>query len=176
MALGITDISAPQAWEAYSAGTCQPCVRMWKVSYIISHSMYRAQFDHFCLAYLHALCFRGNKKTYLHFVSFLHIDMTQVVEILPQVRQELIYSTLSISWVLMPWWCKEPRHQQPRYWLCWTELIWSPHVNLNDKLLYLHITTHPRVLAHMCWLHFGQKRLVARPRGGNNGPDNPQYG
>ena len=72
-------------------------------------------------------------KTYLHFVSFLHIDMTQVVEILPQVRQEIIYSTLSISWVLMPWRCKEPRHQQPRYWLCWTELIWSPHVNLNER-------------------------------------------
>ena len=30
---------------------------------------------------------------YLHFVSFLHIDMTQVVDILPQVRQEPTYST-----------------------------------------------------------------------------------
>ena len=26
--------------------------------------------------------FRGNKNIYLHFMSFLHIDMTQVVEIL----------------------------------------------------------------------------------------------
>ena len=25
---------------------------------------------------------------YLHFVSFLHIDTTQVVEILPQIKQE----------------------------------------------------------------------------------------
>ena len=29
---------------------------------------------------------------YLHFVSFLHIDATQVVEILPQIKQEPTYS------------------------------------------------------------------------------------
>ena len=28
---------------------------------------------------------------YLHFMSFLHIDKTQVVEIFPQVRKELTY-------------------------------------------------------------------------------------
>ena len=37
--------------------------------------------------------FRGNINIYLHFVSFLHIDATQVVEILPQIRQEPTYST-----------------------------------------------------------------------------------
>ena len=37
--------------------------------------------------------FRGNVNIYLHFVSFLHVDVTQVVEILPQIRQEPIYST-----------------------------------------------------------------------------------
>ena len=42
---------------------------------------------------LHAKISRGNKNIYLHFMSFLHIDMAQVVEILPQVRQELTYST-----------------------------------------------------------------------------------
>ena len=42
---------------------------------------------------LHAKFFRGNKNIYLHFMLFLHIDMTQVVEILPQVRQELTYYT-----------------------------------------------------------------------------------
>ena len=41
---------------------------------------------------LHAKVFRGNKNTYLHFMLFFHVDMTQVVEILPQVRQELTYS------------------------------------------------------------------------------------
>ena len=30
---------------------------------------------------------------YLHFVSFLHTDTKQVVEILPQIRQEPTYST-----------------------------------------------------------------------------------
>ena len=43
---------------------------------------------------LYVLSFsRGNKNIYLHFLSFLNIDMTQVVEILPQVRQGPTYST-----------------------------------------------------------------------------------
>ena len=42
---------------------------------------------------LRAKFFRGNINIYLHFVSFLHINMPQVVEILPQIRQEPIYST-----------------------------------------------------------------------------------
>ena len=33
---------------------------------------------------LQAKLFRGNKNIYLYFMSFLHIDKTQVVEILPQ--------------------------------------------------------------------------------------------
>ena len=65
---------------------------------------------------LHAKFFRGNINIYLHFVSFLHIDVSEVFEILPQIRQEFIYSTKSISWVLMSWQRKEPGHQQPWYW------------------------------------------------------------
>ena len=42
---------------------------------------------------LRAKFFRGNINIYLHFVSFLHIDTTQVVESLPQIRQEPTYST-----------------------------------------------------------------------------------
>ena len=42
---------------------------------------------------LHAKFFRGIKNIYLHFMSFLYIDMAQIVEILPQVRQEHGYST-----------------------------------------------------------------------------------
>ena len=42
---------------------------------------------------LHAKFFRGNINIYLHFVSFLHIDTMQVVEILPQIRQRPTYST-----------------------------------------------------------------------------------
>ena len=36
---------------------------------------------------LHAKSFSRNKNIYLHFMSFLHIEMKQVVEILPQVVQ-----------------------------------------------------------------------------------------
>ena len=39
---------------------------------------------------LRAKFFRGNRNMYLH---FLHIDITQVVEILPQITQEPTYST-----------------------------------------------------------------------------------
>ena len=42
---------------------------------------------------LRAKFFKRNINIYLHFVSFLHIDMTQVVEILHQIRQEPTDST-----------------------------------------------------------------------------------
>ena len=42
---------------------------------------------------LRAKFFRGNIDIYLYFVSFLHIDTMQVVEILPQIRQEPTDST-----------------------------------------------------------------------------------
>ena len=42
---------------------------------------------------LHATFFRRNKNIHLHFMSLLHIDMTQVVGILPQVRLWLTYYT-----------------------------------------------------------------------------------
>ena len=71
--------------------------------------------------------FRGNKYIYLHFILFFHIDMMQTIKILPQVNQDLTYSTQSVSWVLMSWWHKEPGHQQQWHWLCWSGLIWSLH-------------------------------------------------
>ena len=42
---------------------------------------------------LHAKFFRGNINIYLHFMSLLHIDKTQVLKILPQVRPGPTYST-----------------------------------------------------------------------------------
>ena len=42
---------------------------------------------------LPATFLRGNINLYLHFVLFPHIYTTQVVEILPQIRQEPTYST-----------------------------------------------------------------------------------
>ena len=77
---------------------------------------------------LRAKFFWGNINIYLHFMSFLHIDLTQVLKIPPQVRPGPIYSTQSISWLLMSWRRKEPGHQQPWYWPIQTELTRSPHV------------------------------------------------
>ena len=68
-------------------------------------------YDRISVNPLRAKFFRGNINIYLHFVSFLHIDTTQVFEILPQIRQEPTYSTQSISWLLMSWRRKEPGHQ-----------------------------------------------------------------
>ena len=41
---------------------------------------------------LRAKFFRGNKNIYLHFMSFLHMDMAQAVAIILQVSQESAYS------------------------------------------------------------------------------------
>ena len=49
--------------------------------------------------FINPLCakfFRGNINIYLHFMSLFHIDVTQVLKILPQVRPGPTYSTLSI--------------------------------------------------------------------------------
>ena len=42
---------------------------------------------------LRAKFLKGKVNIYLRFVSFFHIDTTQVVEILPQIRQEHTYTT-----------------------------------------------------------------------------------
>ena len=55
----------------------------------------------------------GTLTYILHFMSLLHIDITQVPEILPHVRPGPTYS---ISWLLMSWRRKEPGHRQPWYW------------------------------------------------------------
>ena len=66
------DESSEESWEVLQSVSCEQ---------IYSINPLPAKF------------FRGNINIYLHFVSFLHIDTTQVVEILPQIRQEPTYST-----------------------------------------------------------------------------------
>ena len=39
-----------------------------------------------CLNSLHAKFFRRNINMYLHFMSFLHTDMPEIIEILPRIR------------------------------------------------------------------------------------------
>ena len=45
-----------------------------------------------CVNPLHAKFFCGNINIYLHFMSLLHIDLTQVLKTLPQVREGPTYS------------------------------------------------------------------------------------
>ena len=52
-----------------------------------------SSFENNTLNPLHAKFFRGNINIYLHFMSLLHIDMTHVLKILPQVRPGPTYST-----------------------------------------------------------------------------------
>ena len=63
-------------------------INLYVYIYIRSHPSWNEAFNP-----LRAKFFRGNINIYLHFVSFLHIDATQVVEILPQVKQEPTHST-----------------------------------------------------------------------------------
>ena len=55
----------------------------------------------FPLLTLYVLYFKENIKMYLHFISFLHTDTTQVVEIIPCVRQELNYANIMDADVLV---------------------------------------------------------------------------
>ena len=106
-------------------------VRALKFSALYKNSMFRCMDDIFCgvpivpsfcsiqtlvVNPLRAKFFRGNINIYLHLMSLLHIEMTHVLKILPQVRAGPTYSTWSISWLLMSWWHKEPGHQQSWYW------------------------------------------------------------
>ena len=93
-------------------------INSWRLRDTISHRPWSRliQVMTYWLNPLHAKFFRGNINIYLHFVSYLHIDTTQVVEILLQIREEPTYSTKTISWLLMSWQRKEPGHQQPWHW------------------------------------------------------------
>ena len=61
-------------------------------------------------------CLRVKLNMHLPTISFIHTVMNQLVEILPGGSQRPTYITLSMTFVPMTWWCKEPGHQQPQYW------------------------------------------------------------
>ena len=84
--LGFMDLRWPRVYRRSNVGL----VRFGRVT------LYRIIDLGHCWLTLYVLNFcRGsiNIYMYLHFVLFLHIDTTQVVEILPQIRQEPTYST-----------------------------------------------------------------------------------
>ena len=53
----------------------------------------------------------GHIKILLHFLPFLNSKMTQKVEIFSYGSQRHTSCSLSISWLFMTWWQKEPGHQ-----------------------------------------------------------------
>ena len=71
------------------------------IAYVLSSELYVWKLHKCCwikryvyhINPLRSKFFTGHINIYLHFVSFLHIDTTQVVEILPQIRQEPTFST-----------------------------------------------------------------------------------
>ena len=65
--------------------------RAWMSNHI--HCFMWDVFTHLCLNSLPAKFCSGDINIYLHFMSLLHIDMTQVLQILPQVRPGPTYST-----------------------------------------------------------------------------------
>ena len=74
-----------------STYTCDGCAQTTQI-----HTGYYACFSYWQFYILNPLCakfFRGNMNIYLHFISLLHIDMTDVLKILSQVRPGPTYST-----------------------------------------------------------------------------------
>ena len=49
-------------------------------------------------------------KTYFPFLLILNIDMPQIIEILPEETEGLVYHMLSILWLLMTWGFKDPEY------------------------------------------------------------------
>ena len=78
----LTDRSTKITWLK-CCNSYQPCSVLVIEPYALMYSInsFRAKF------------FRGNINIYLHFMSLLHTDMTQVLKILPHVRPGPTYST-----------------------------------------------------------------------------------
>ena len=52
----------------------------------------------------------------LHFPWLRKFVMVQAVEIIPRGGHGTMHHTPSVTWLLMAWRRKSPRHQQPWYW------------------------------------------------------------
>ena len=78
---------------------------------------------------LYVLNFSEGTNIYLHFMSFLHIDMTEAVEIISQIRPELAYSTYQYHGL----WCPGDarNHAITNHDIYYIELNW-----LGPRTLY----------------------------------------
>ena len=82
---------------------------------------------------LHAKFFSGNKNIYVHFMALLHIDMTQVVQISPHIREGLTYSIYYFSQYHCCWWLGDARSNHDIYYVepdwfgprtVWVNALW----------------------------------------------------
>ena len=63
-----------------------PYIKIFNNPLVLS-CFYAGHMLHWDISHLHAKFFWGNINIHLHFMSFLHIDLTQVLKTLPQVRE-----------------------------------------------------------------------------------------
>ena len=106
-------------------------------------------------------------------VSSLIMTHIKWNSILPHGRQWPIYPTLSIPWLLMAWWCKEPGHQQicwsdssrifqPQYqmgqvhqligpWEIWMIFFYSKYFQVNWRLKYFQVNFSNWWLRYFLW-------------------------
>ena len=88
-----------KSWFIFICRLPAPCLIKSRSASITGEQMYFKDFNsqnetHWChnnVNPLRAKFFRVNINIYLHFVSFIHIDMTQVLEILPQAVYDFKY-------------------------------------------------------------------------------------
>ena len=79
----------------------------------VKHVLYTIQLSHDLTLFGRVRLSLHLFKEHKDFLSFLKTEMTQVVEIPPFGRNRPVYTTWSMPLLLMTYWCKEPRHQQP---------------------------------------------------------------
>ena len=63
-----------------------------------------------------AMWYLFSSLIYVIFILFIHYKMVQIFEILFHGNERSTYCTLSISWLLITWWHKDPGHHRPLYW------------------------------------------------------------
>ena len=78
-------------WLQHNNGQRNTCQTCWLTS-LVPEMWPRGMPSEKLFSPLRANFFRGNINIYLHFMSFIHIDLTQVLKALPQVREGLTHS------------------------------------------------------------------------------------
>ena len=75
-----------------------------------------------------------NTKMHLYFVSFVETETVKVNEIHLLGRENhayTVYLIMSISWLLIAWWCNEPGHQQQCNWPSFCGIFCWPHKKVD---------------------------------------------